>query len=401
MFRFLLSATLVLFASSYSIYTAVRYFYSPYRTETAFSCTVSDSCRLRAVALRDEELLMADAQGLISYVCADGEVVIPGMTIAEVHSDQSDLQLRALIGRYEREISLLAAAQATSPQYMGAETLDIKINDALGAVTDAVARDDLYDLARSRENLQQVLGKKLIATGRQKDFSKRIAYLAAQADEAKSRVAQARTTIEAQTGGYFCSAVDGYETLLAADLDALSAEDIERAVGGTLPPAGPDAGVIGKVVKGHDWYLAALFDGATAARFSPGAMVTLDFGMRSCENVPASVQLLRDVPDGRTLAVLKTNYINAQLISQRVLTVDVRLRSFAGLRVSAKAVRYEGQTEGVYVRRGNLITFKPIERIYENENFVLCSDSSGGENPLCLFDEVIVEGRDLYDGKIL
>jgi hypothetical protein len=401
MFRFLLSGLLVLFAASYSIYTAVRYFYSPYQTETVFSYTVADSCRARAVALRDEVLLTADVGGLLSYVCADGEVVIPGMTVAEVYSGGEDLYLQTLIGQYEREISLLKTAQTASYEYLSMEALNVRINEAAGAVTDAVAQSELSELPLAREELQKLLGKKIVSTGRQKDFSERIAYLTAQAQHARSRISQAHTTIKTQTGGYFCSEVDGYETILGADPDALSAEDIERIANGTLAPPSPDADAIGKVIRQHDWYLAMVVDKAKAQRFVPGAAVTLDFNQRSCEDVLAWVHTLRDAENGRALVVFKTNRINDRLIALRVSTVDVRLRSFTGLRVSAEAIRYNGQTEGVYVRRGNLITFKPIERIYEDENFVLCSDSSLGDNPLRLFDEVIVEGVDLYDGKIL
>lgn len=401
MFRFLLSGLLVLFAASYSIYTAVRYFYSPYQVETVFSYTVADSCRVRAVAVRDEALLTADVGGKLSYVCADGEVVIPGMIVAEVYSDQSSLQLQSLVERYESEIELLTQAQKTAPRYLGSETLDAKINDAAGEVVDSVARSELSDLPAARENLLQLLGRRLIATGRQKDFSSRISYLSTQEQYAKSQIAQTFKTVEAQTGGYFCSAVDGYETLLPADPDALSADVIERVANGTLPPEQSAPDVIGKVLRQHDWYLASVVEAGEAARFTPGAMVTLDFNMRACDNLPASVYAVREGGDGKTLVVFRTNRINEHLITMRVSAVSVRLRSFSGLRVSAKAIRYSGQTEGVYVKRGNLITFKPIERIYQSENFVLCSENSTAENPLALFDEVIVEGQDLYDGKIL
>jgi hypothetical protein len=48
--------------------------------------------------------------------------------------------------------------------------------------------------------------------------------------------------------------------------------------------------------------------------------------------------------------------------------------------VSVGAIRYEGQIEGVYVREGNLIVFKPIERIYSDGSFVLCADLAQGDN---------------------
>lgn len=57
MTHLLLGTLLVILLASYSLYTAVRYFYSPYQTMTAFSYTVSDSYTGGAVAVRDEALL--------------------------------------------------------------------------------------------------------------------------------------------------------------------------------------------------------------------------------------------------------------------------------------------------------------------------------------------------------
>ena len=55
--RKLLTALLVLFMLSYCGYTLYRYLYDPYKTETAYEHTVSDSFRAKAVMLRDEALV--------------------------------------------------------------------------------------------------------------------------------------------------------------------------------------------------------------------------------------------------------------------------------------------------------------------------------------------------------
>ncbi|MBQ2818015.1 MAG: secretion protein HlyD, partial [Clostridia bacterium] len=69
-----------------------------------------------------------------------------------------------------------------------------------------------------------------------------------------------------------------------------------------------------------------------------------------------------------------------------------------------------GLVEGVYVKNNNVINFKEITRIYTDEDYILCkatTDITGTEEeesqyrPLSQFDEVIVEGTDLYDGKFI
>ena len=56
---------------------------------------------------------------------------------------------------------------------------------------------------------------------------------------------------------------------------------------------------------------------------------------------------------------------------------------------------------GVYIRSGNVVAFRKIEQEYsEPADYVICkeTDESGW---LHLYDDVIVGGRGLYDGKII
>ena len=62
---------------------------------------------------------------------------------------------------------------------------------------------------------------------------------------------------------------------------------------------------------------------------------------------------------------------------------------------------------GVYVKLGNSVSFREIFPIYSGENIVI-SDTDKNLTPfsnefgkLEVYDEIIVEGANLYDGKII
>ena len=59
--------------------------------------------------------------------------------------------------------------------------------------------------------------------------------------------------------------------------------------------------------------------------------------------------------------------------------------------------------KGVYVKYGNLARWRKIQIVYQNEEYMLVAEDGkvGTDNELRMFDEVIVEGTDLRDGKIL
>lgn len=76
------------------------------------------------------------------------------------------------------------------------------------------------------------------------------------------------------------------------------------------------------------------------------------------------------------------------------------LNSYTGLRISKDAVHIVNDVNGVYVRSGQLIEFRPIVKLYENENYILVPNGGNKESKLKLYDEVVVRGRGLRDGRL-
>ncbi|MFV0498156.1 MAG: HlyD family efflux transporter periplasmic adaptor subunit [Candidatus Fimivivens sp.] len=402
----LLSTVMILFVVSYSIYTGVRYFYSPYRTETVFSYTVSDYYRAKTVVVRNERLLpqQLDDSGVVSYVKSDGAVVIPGSVVAKVYTDTSQLRSQLQIEHLDNEIALLGEAQQTSARLLGADIVSGQVNDTVGGIVDATIRCDISDIYDARNRLQLLLGKYRISTRRDENYNERIAYLQQERKRLMSEISQPIKSVTIDAYGYFCSSADGYETQLTTNFEALSIDDYKRAINGTMNPE--PTNTIGKVQQGHDWYIVLVAEKDEVERFVEGAMINLDFNIQNCNDIPASVYRVLPDESGDAVVVFKMNYINTALINLRRADVDVNLNSYTGLRISKQALRYAGQTEGVYVKNGSLITFKPIKRIYTSEHFVLCTTPSSNEDdidyePINQFDEVIVEGTDIYDGKIV
>ena len=63
------------------------------------------------------------------------------------------------------------------------------------------------------------------------------------------------------------------------------------------------------------------------------------------------------------------------------------------------------KVQGVYIKYAKEIMFKEISIIYSASNFVICS--ANPENiqtkygAVRLYDDVVTQGADLYDGKII
>ena len=89
------------------------------------------------------------------------------------------------------------------------------------------------------------------------------------------------------------------------------------------------------------------------------------------------------------------------MFSARRETIQIRLKEYTGLRVASSAVRVVDGVRGVYVLSGIAAKFKPVNILYSNANFTICETDTTKSSSLKLYDEVIVEGKDLYDGKMV
>ena len=110
-----------------------------------------------------------------------------------------------------------------------------------------------------------------------------------------------------------------------------------------------------------------------------------------------------DEASGLAFFVLSCEYVGSDVLSLASATARIDFESFKGVRVSTKALNIVNGEKGVYVKYGNLARFRKITVLYQDDEYILVPEGGkvGTDNEVRLFDEVIVEGTDLYDGKIL
>ena len=115
--------------------------------------------------------------------------------------------------------------------------------------------------------------------------------------------------------------------------------------------------------------------------------------------MPGKVIELKSDENGDALAVIQSTSIIPDAVSHRTASVKISFSNYKGLRISRRALRIlEGQ-KGVYVKSGYSVKFKKVDILYTGPDYYLCRTQYGSSDQLNLFDEVIVEGTDLYDGK--
>ena len=93
--------------------------------------------------------------------------------------------------------------------------------------------------------------------------------------------------------------------------------------------------------------------------------------------------------------------MSSALATMRTGAMTIVSGSFKGLKVPRKALRVVDNTTGVYILSGMELKFIPVNVLYNDGEQIICVLENKTSGVLKLYDEVVVKGRNLYDGKIV
>ena len=384
--------------SVYIIAQCFVIFHRSYKTETAIKYTLAESITLDGVVAFDS--VDVAGSGDLGYLVQDGERVTNGTVVAEVYTDDSQGLQRERLDRLERTITLLTKSQNSTGSDLSVLTnqtkqalynlLD-KINTAqYSGITDA---EDTFLLAQNR--LQ-------VSTGQTAGFADTIAALQVEYDSIKAQL-DALQTITATTNGYFSSTAAS--PAIAADRQALDDADpatLQKTLADGFPAAATDRA--GQITTGFSWKFYAVCDLDTAARFDNISSVKISVPGKQNTPLSATVEeVTLDKDNGLAKIVLQCQTINAEVLSFGQETAQIDLKTYEGIRIDKEALHIVDGQRGVYVKYGNLQRFLKITTLYENDSYILIPENGkiGTDNEVRLYDEIIVQGTNLQDGKLL
>ena len=418
-------AFLVLLYVGYQAYQATH---QSIRTETAMYGEVSDVLQAQGFILRNETVIDESYSGVLSYRVADGSRVSRGGVIADIFSNESDAASQRELDQLDQEIENLQSLSQTANFYVANPSmLGDQIYSALEGISQLVNENDFSGLNTQKGELQNALIRRQLITGEEsaEDYSQRISQLQSQRDTLASQTGSATGSILAPEAGYFISTVDGLENVM----DIFQVESITVAQAEELleqQPSSTDA--VGKICQDFNWYAVCVFDENDMVRFEGVEDVYLDIPFASTEQIPAKVLARNsDGESGKTAVVFQCSTMDADIAAVRNEAIQVTVNTYSGVLVNERAIRFadveytttdeagntvtqvQENVKGVYVLYGGQLEFVQVftdqtvngyaicrTDLTEEEQSMLVTDST-----IQLYDQVVVEGTDLYDGKIV
>ncbi len=394
-------AIAVLLVFGYAIFQVAILLSKPVTTEKLRAYTADDFFEVDGFVMRKEMLVNSLNSGTADYVVNEGERVKKDSTVAVMYSGAGDISIKKKISDLEKKIAQIENSQSAKDLYISdAIKLESMIEEKLLEINSASKSKATANMGKLTEELSLLLTKKQIVLGEVSGYDEKLQSLKTQCENLKKTVSGKYANIIAPIAGYFSSNYDGFENLLEPEYlkknGILAFNEILALKEGSKKPANN----IGKIIEDFEWYYAAVVSSDKLNDFSVGDTIRIAFPNSQVGSIDAEIWHMENGNDGK-LVILKSNNSTSEILDLRREKAQIITNSFKGFRVNKAAVRMVNNKTGIFVLIGVQIQFKPVKVLFSKDEYMIILPDVSQKVSLLPNEEVVVAGKELFDGKIV
>ena len=401
----MICTVLVLATFVYLFHDAVRNNRDRYDTETADEVVEQEKLELKAFLVRDEEYINQKTTGTVVPLIKDGMRVASGDAVARVcASDEDAANVSALLEAKESLARYQEISEQTELNALDMEKLNKTIDASFTELVRTSNSGDFSELSRNIEELENKLASKQILKDGTIDLTAKFNELNSKIQTLESKSINTSDVL-APLSGYYISNLDGYEN--AMDYNKISDLTVSEAEKLFEKKPGDVSGQMGKIVGSYKWYLVTVMDSKYSLLMSEGEKMKINMPYYGFKNVEVVVEKISTTQNDKVAVAFSCNMMNETYANMRTEDIELVFKEYTGYKINSSAIRREKDEKGkevdvVYILRGDIRTARVIDIIYDAGDYVIVSEESkatSGYRPIKRYDEVIVKGRNLSDGK--
>lgn len=388
------------FAAIFIIHQVYSAVYKPITTQSASFFTATDGLNITGFVVRKEHVIESKTSDILHFAVESGQRVAKGGTVAELYDNTGASATVLKIEEIKEKIDDITEIQNYNDvQAADIELVNEKIRRALGELIFNSSSGDFSKCPQDSSDLLSAVNRKQVITGEQTDFSKQLNALNEELNALNSSLPVSKGKIRAELSGYFVSLTDGYENILnEKQLSEITPDYLSK-----LKPQKTQGNAVGKIVSDYEWFIAAKIPLKDSMKYKEGDTLSIKTSVKSSPVLPVMVERINISEDSNSAVVIfSCNQMNSELASMRTGAMTVVNKEYSGLKVPKKALRVVDGETGVYVVSGITVKFVKVNVIYSTADYIVCEQrQTNEETVLKLYDEVVVKGRKLYDGKVI
>ena len=410
------------------------------RTEMVYIGTRDETIIADGVIVRNETVITSAVSGVTVSSLPNGAKVAGNQPVANVFASAEAAEAYRRAAEIDKTIKEFQGMNTGGGDADAAATLKTQIDDRLIRVAKSVNDGDLGKARSLRAELLYLINKRQVAMMVTDGFDGRVSELAAERQALTDAYPAAPTPLTSPFPGYYIDSVDGYESLINTDiLPTLTPGGLEEILAMRPDVTGQTA--VGKVADDFRWYLCCILSESDAAKLQPGREYTLELPYSGEDPMTGRLMFMtadppanppaddvsggdkrdNDEAETRVLVTFRCGYTLTEMAGVRQQPVAIRVRRASGLCVRSSAIhrqivsgtdvdevgnkiQVDVEATGVFTLREMRVSFKEVNIIGEFDGTAVCAvkyETKTKLEYLKQYDEVVVEGRELYGGKLV
>ncbi len=397
---------LVVFVAVYLSVSFLLSLRNTYSTVVVKKGELEDFILAEGYVFKNSTVIYAEKEGYIDCLKEDEEKVKVGEAIVALYNEQVNSELKGQIISVDEKIeSLEKTIKYKSSSDGDLAKTEQSISDkmkSVGALSDA---KDIKQISQLKKDVVAMLHERNNLSGESEE--KELEALKNQRNSLMTTLKSQAEIIYAPGAGVFTSFVDGAEDVLSIKnieenkvdrkyIKNLKSFKYKNKVSSRVDKGEP----IGKLVDNYAWNVVMEVPKAESELISVGDAVKIRFTELDENAVSGTVLKISPEEDGKVIVIVRSNkYINSVYQTSKT-EVQLIKKTYQGVKIPQKALRIVDGEKGVYVSRGNLAKFIPVNIIYSDKDWVVAEEGTG-QDSIKIYDQVILKGKNLYDKKVI
>ena len=366
---------------------------------------IEESYTGKGVLIKNEFCVSLPVGGATEIVASDGERVAKGEMLAMVYSGTADETTRIQLADINKRIAAMEESNAGESVFINDATkIESEIAADVDSVIAKVATKDMETLSQYKYRISNMADQKAVAKGEKETFSTDLTQLRSEKSVLEATLGKIDTAAAADFPGIFIEGHDGFEKALTAESVLSMTPDkvtkiINHEKNGEVVQ--PEEGTYAyKITDNYSYFVAQNIE-SSFCTMKVGDSVQIRFSDFSVVAVPAKVVHISEANEKEEKTVVaECNKYVEDLLKNRVANVEFIKKSVSGYKVETRYLHTEDDSVGLYIKRGAVMKFIPVNVVYSTEHEAIVS-SADNNRPIKAYDEVVTSAPSFANGKVI
>lgn len=386
-------------------------------TYTARSGNINIVQSGEGIIIRNEKVYFSKSEGIINYHVKESQKVPKDYKIATIYNENKE-DLVMEIKKIDKKIKLITEENIANNLFKDDLTKnDLIIQNLINEIRSEINKNNFKKVIDIKNQINNSLRKNSIMKGETNHIKDSLEDLIERRDYLSDLLNNTNNEYFNLEAGLFTTKIDGLEKVYNLyGIINEKLDDISFNIEGREFYLKDNSKVkigqpIFKICKNDKWYLISKIENESILPLKVGKnfYIRIDGGDKLKGKL---INIKRD--EGSLIIVFEFRSHLFKYLDKRYVNIEIIVESPKGLKIPKKAITYRNGVKGVYIRNiNNLIIFRPIKIIQENEEFSIIEESINGKIKIKInnvektvksvqrYDEIIIKHNKIKNSLVI